>query len=46
MKKLAAAVFAALFATVSIGATMLPSVAFAAEKKDEKKDSKKKEEKK
>lgn len=51
MKKLIAAVFAGLFATVSVGVTMLPSVSFAAEekkdaKKDDKKDGKKKDEKK
>jgi len=41
MKKLIAALFAGLFATVSIGVTMLPSVAQAADKKEEKKDDKK-----
>jgi hypothetical protein len=43
MKKLLAAAFAALFATVTVGVTMLPDVAQAAEKKkDEKKKDKKK----
>lgn len=50
MKKLLAAVFAALFATSTIGITMLPNVAKAADKKEEtkkaKKDKKAKKEKK
>lgn len=46
MKKLIAAVFAGLFATVSISAAFLPMDAQAQEKKDEKKDGKKKDEKK
>jgi hypothetical protein len=46
MKKLLAAAFAALFATVTVGVTMLPDVAQAAEKKkdEKKKDKKKKDE--
>ena len=43
MKKLIAAAFAALFATVTVGVTMLPDVAKAADTKDEK-DKKKKDE--
>lgn len=40
MKKLLAAMFAALFATATVGLTMLPNVAKAQEKKaDEKKKS-------
>jgi len=42
MKKLLAAVFVALFGTVSVGMTFVSGVAQAAEKKDEKKDEKKK----
>ena len=45
MKKLVAVALAALFTTVSVGVTMLPSVAQAAEKKDDTKDSKKKDKK-
>ena len=44
MKKLLAATFAALFATVTVGVTMLPDVAKAADTKDDKKDKKKKDE--
>ena len=48
MKKLVAAVFAALFATTTIGIAMLPTVAEAAadmDKDKDKKDAKKKDKK-
>jgi hypothetical protein len=45
MKKLVAAVFAALFATTTVGITMLPTVAKAADSDMDKKDSKKKDKK-
>ena len=45
MKKLVAAVFAALFATTTVGITMLPTDVKAADTDKDKKDSKKKDKK-